>query len=877
MTRQRFNRITIRQWVLIVSLLPLLLITLLLGSYFIHTQLQDAEESLYERGKAMTHLMASAAEFGLLTDNKEMLSSLIHHSNKEEDVADIVFLDTQFNVVLRADQYGANLEPTQKYPYSTDRYIYFLQPVLATGIDVMDSPEYQDERTRPTQVGSVAVVLSRVYTQRRQQEIILKGISIALVGLIFTLYLAIRFGRRITNPILGLTEVVEQLEKGQLDIRASRHATGELRTLSRGINRLAQHVQESNKNLESQVAKSTNRLRKALLEMERQNLALNAARKKADGANRTKDDFLARMSHELRTPLTSVLGFSRLLDQTELRPEQKEYTRIINQTSSLLLSIIDDILDFSKLQSNAITLERLQFNIDSLVSDIVEMQAPAAHAKGLELVPLVGSEIPPVLIGDPMRIRQILTNLVSNAIKFTDHGHVVIRVYLESSHDHTCNLLFEVEDTGIGIPKSRIRNLFQAFTQADNSITRKFGGSGLGLVIARLLTQLMGGGIELDSEENSGTTVSIHIPLENPQPGWNQPSYDFGQVILFDPHPLNRRGLKNQLNSLMPRPISVTSFNEMLAKQSSTAAQAIIWGLEPKATQADGFADRLRRVCNGYQGQLILLTCEPLEITIPDRVIVLRKPARTTTLMRHLLPEHFGLPQQSTEEFNVALPLRILVAEDNDFNRLLITRILEHAGAEVVATANGEDAIKREQKDTFDLVIMDVHMPKVDGIEATASIRKRNPEIPIIALTANVVASEHQRLLHAGANSVLLKPINVHELKATINQLSKAIPLQAMPGEDERGLVLEDYQLTKEILHKELLNQLDGLSDGFEKRSAEKMRHHSHQLLGIAGLYELPELEMVGIDLNRAIKQDNIRETWTALWRLRRMIEHSTY
>ncbi|MDI3323917.1 response regulator [Pontibacterium granulatum] len=879
----RFKDITIRQRVLIVSLLPLLLITLLLGSYFIHNQLEDAETALRERGESMSHLMAAAAEFGLITDDKEMLASLIRHPNQDIDVADIVFLNSDFDVVLRADQYGSNIRRDQSYPWITDRYIYFLQPVMATGIDVLDSPEFSDTETggnRPTQVGWVAVVMSRVHTQHRQQEIILKGITIALAGLLVTLYLAMRFGRRITTPLLKITDVVEQLERGHLNVRVQHQTTGELMTLSRGINRLAQRVQESNQTLESQVDKATNRLRKTLVHMERQNLALNAARKKADGANRTKDDFLARMSHELRTPLTSVLGFSRLLDETNLRPEQKEYTRIINQTSSLLLSIIDDILDFSKLQSNAIKLEKLPLNVDSLVSDIIEMQAPAAHSKGLELIPLLATDIPEELHGDPMRIRQILTNLVSNAIKFTEHGHVVIRVYLESQTEDTTTLMFEVEDTGVGIPKNRIRNLFQAFTQADNSITRKFGGSGLGLVIARLLSELMGGSIELESEEDQGTVVRIYLPLFCPQPQALPQTYHTNQVVIFDQHPLNRRNLKNQLNRLVPRPISVASCEEMLRRQASEKVGAIVWGLEPNATRSSAFAEELRMVCTQYQGPLILLACEPPELALPENIIVLRKPARTSNLLGALLPDQFSAPQDEYSEARVELPLHILVAEDNDFNRLLITRILEQAGAKVATCTNGEDAIRWAQKESFDLILMDVHMPKVDGIQATETIREQDRHTPIVALTANVIASEHQRLLHAGANKVLLKPINDQEVKTAINALTQKAPLAQTPVDVEpvsSSQMLEDYQISKDLLHSELLKQLEGLQAGFENRSPERMRHHSHQLLGLAGLYELPELEVVGIDLNRAIKQDDIRQTWDALWRLQRMIEHSQY
>lgn len=883
MRRLQLRHATIRQRVLVITLLPLMLITLILGSYFINTQLQEAEEALLERGKTMSMLMGSAAEFGLLTGNADMLASLIRGPSKEIDVSDIVFLDREFSVILRSDQYGGEISRDEAYPYSTGKEIFFLQPVITTGIDVLDSPEFASEEAEPEIIGWVAIALSRLPTQRRQQEIILKGVSIALFGFIITLFIAARFGRRITNPILGLTQVVKLLEKGRLDARSTIQTTGELQTLSRGINRLAERVQESNQTLESRVERATKRVRSTLFHLEKQNLELSTARKKADSANRAKDEFLARMSHELRTPLTSVLGFARLLDVTELHPEQKEYTRIINLTSSLLLSIIDDILDFSKLQSNAIKLEKLSLNMESLVYDIVEMQSPAAHSKGIELIPVVSPDVPPELLGDPMRLRQILTNLVSNAIKFTNQGHVAIHVNVEEVHQGRVKLLLQVDDTGIGIPKSRIRHLFQAFSQADSSITRKFGGSGLGLVIAKLLAELMGGGIRLRSEEENGTSISVNVPLSLPQ---SAPApadlHHGGEVLVYDQHPLNRRNLKYQLHQWRPAPQFADSFEDMLQKLTDTQPESVIWSLEPGATQRQAFNAELCAICEVFEGTILLLVCEHVEgLTLPQQVRVLHKPARTQTLIESLLPGHpAALPVTPVDE-KPQIPIRVLVAEDNEFNRLLIRRILEQSGAEIVETSNGEEAIRQSQKESFDLILMDVHMPKVDGIQATSTIRLQNPDIPIVALTANVIVSEHRKLLSAGANRVLLKPINDKELTATLAELTQEgappVTLDVIENGARDSVSLADYQISKKTLHRELVKQLAGICHGFESNNLDKMRHHSHQLLGLAGLYELPELEVAGIDLSRSLKQGTTKEIWETVWRLQRMIDHGQY
>lgn len=869
---------TIRRRVLVITLLPLMLITLLLGGYFIHTQVKDAEEALLERGATMSHLLASAAEFGLLSGSPEMLSSLIRSQAKQDDVSDIIFLDSAFNTVLRSNPEGPAISRESAYPYESIHEIYFLQPVVSTGIDILDSPEFQNEARDAEIIGWVAVALSREPTQLRQKEIILKGVTIALIGFLLTLYIAAQFGRRITTPILGLTQVVKELEKGHLDVRSTIHATGELQTLSRGINRLAQRVQESNQTLESRVSRSTTRLRSTLVHLERQNLALGAARKKADKANKAKDDFLARMSHELRTPLTSVLGFAKLLDQTAIQPEQKEYTRIINLTSSLLLSIIDDILDFSKLQSNAIKLEHLPLDIEALVYDTIEMQSPSAHVKGLELIPIIAPDVPRSLIGDPMRIRQILTNLISNAIKFTHEGHVAVHVQRMATADNRHTLLhIRIEDTGIGISQHRVQNLFHAFAQADDSITRKFGGSGLGLVIAKLLAELMDGNIDLSSQESKGTSVSLRIPLENqesPDEHSSLPQQPL-QIALFDRHPLNRRSLKYQLSSLSIKPTAASSFEKLLDSIHKTQPNCALWSLSPGATAAPQFPDELARLRAAFGGNIILLSCEPISSSLPCDVQVLRKPVRTYQLNHSLTSRSTEtLPLTESTEQSPPLAIKVLIAEDNDFNRMLLNRILSQAGAQVVEAVNGEEAIEIARHNRFDLIVMDVHMPKVDGIQATHEIKSSIPDIPIIALTANVIESEHKKLLAAGIDRILLKPINDVELKNALREFTSTSPDMEQP---EKQGSIQDYQISRETLHDELLSQLGGLSEGFINSNIDKMRYHSHQLLGLAGLYELPELEVNGTTLHQAIKDGSPRDTWYALWRLQRTINNSQY
>ncbi len=869
----------IRQRVLIITLLPLSMITLLLGGYFISTRLDDAQRSLIEKGQTMAQMMATSAEFGLLVGNTEILQGLIRSSTKAQEVDDVVFLNPAFETLVRGAKTEQPLDKNAGYPLHKNNQVHFLHPVVATGVDITDTPGFFfEEEQEPEFIGWVIIILSEKPTQARQFEILTKGIILALIGLLSTLFIASRFGQRITNPILGLTHVIEMLQHGHLETRASLSSTGELRSLAQGINRLAQRVQESNQTLESRVDKATKRLRSTLVHLEKQNQALDKSRKRADSANLAKDEFLARMSHELRTPLTSVSGFARLLDQTELQLEQKEYTRIINLTSELLLSIIDDILDYSKLESNAVELEEIAFEFETCILDVLEMQTAAAHEKGLELIPIISADTPKFLIGDPIRLRQIITNLVSNAIKFTKSGHVCIKVEAYNQNSAETELSISVEDTGTGIPEDRIDNLFKAFSQADTSITRRFGGSGLGLVIAKRLTELMAGSISLTSEEGKGTKINLRIPFTSSPRQKHLLSRQLNNILIYDNNPLVREGIKKQLASLHTTITELSTEDELLTARKESPQSSIIWGLNTSDISEETI-NKVQSTIRSHDGKIILLSGQPLPLIPLGKTTQLRKPARTQLLLNALSPETYKLPDHSEEiKGQIKNKAKILIAEDNNFNRLLVRKILEQAQANVIEAETGEEAVLQALKHQPDIILMDVHMPVMDGIEATRQIRLSQRTVPIIALTANVISSEHQKLINAGVNHVLLKPINDDELYHTIEGFLSEEIISPLPAARKQSTTdIEKYNISGETLNNELLDQLRGLQAGFDSKDIKLMRHHSHQLLGLAGLYEIPELEVVGHKLHDALLTENFKQIWKELWQTKRIIEHKQF
>ncbi|GGO86524.1 histidine kinase [Marinobacterium nitratireducens] len=867
----RLRPLAIRQRVLMISLLPLVIFALILGGYFISTRIDDTQRALIERGESITRLLASASEFGLMVGNHEVLRNLANGISQEPDVADVLFLDSRLELILRTREFKLQLNPQGPYAYEYDNQWYFMQAVRITGISFQDVPEFPEEEPQLDTIGYVVVILSKEQTQARQRSILLGGLLLTLGSFLVTSILARRFGQRITHPIQGLSRVVERLQEGHLDTRAETTLTGELRTLARGINRMAARIQESNQIMESRVDLATRRLRATLSHLETQNQELEQARRKADAANRAKDDFLARMSHELRTPMTSVLGFARLLDQSAATDEQREYTRIINQTSTLLLTLIDDILDLSKLESDAIKLERIPFVLEDVLLDVLEMQAPVAHAKGLELILRLHPATPQTLIGDPTRLRQIITNLVSNAIKFTEYGQVQIFAEAVLSNEEYCQLSLRVSDSGIGIPSDQIQELFQAFTQADTSITRRFGGSGLGLVITRKLTELMGGTIELSSEVATGTDACLSIPFpyrlatEAPSP----PLTDVGTILLYDPHPL----MRDSVLSLLQRRQLRVDLAENFADFCQRAGQypLLIWGQRPCAdAQLPKAATRQLR--QHFNGRLLVL-CSSTVSEKPDdaNTLILHKPVRRKRLYEALSQQR-AEPRTDVASPRLVSDCDLLIAEDNDFNRLLISRILEQAGISPRQARSGLEVLAEVERQLPDLILMDVHMPDMDGIEATRRIRRQYPCLPIIALTANVVKHEHQALIDAGISRIMLKPIDEGKLLNTVQRLCQRNLEQARMLEGRSQL--ERLEISPELLGSELKKQLQGCLEGFASHDRQRMRHHAHQLLGIAGVYEMPELEAVTGEFHQLIEAGDIRELWQALWRLQRLIEH---
>ncbi|CCP02085.1 sensor histidine kinase/response regulator [Erwinia amylovora Ea644] len=877
------TKYSLRARMMILILAPTLMIGLLLSTFFVVNRYNELQSQLTDAGVNIIEPLAVSSEYGMTFHSREsvrQLVSLLHRRHSDIVRAISVFDDhNQLFVTSNYHQAPDLLRLPDNLPLTSrtmkqrhGNSVILRTPILSESYYPDESPG-QDAKPNGNPLGYVAIELDLQSVRLQQYKEVFISTLLLLLCLCIAMLFAYRLMRDVTGPIRNMVSTVDRIRRGQLDSRVEGYMLGELDVLKNGINSMAMSLTAYHEEMQQNIDQATSDLRETLEQMEIQNVELDMAKKRAQEAARIKSEFLANMSHELRTPLNGVIGFTRQTLKTTLNSTQRDYLHTIERSANNLLSIINDVLDFSKLEAGKLVLETIPFPLRATLDEVVVLLAQSAHEKGLELTLNIQSDVPDNAIGDPLRMQQIIVNLLGNAIKFTESGNIDIRVEKRALSNNRMELEVQIHDTGIGISEKQQSQLFQAFRQADASISRRHGGTGLGLVITQKLVNEMGGEISFHSRLHRGSTFWFHINLAlNPNAASDPRIMDCveGQHLAYvEPNAAAAKAVMEMLNATPMRVSYSSSLDELAQDRYDVLLMGLPVGqghrLEIDEQQLTPILQRANSVIMALPFQMQIYA-EDLKARGVTACLI--KPLSMTRLLPVLVDHHYRRDMQPQAE-RTLLPLRVMAVDDNPANLKLIGALLEEQVADIVLCDSGEAAIGQARLQHLDIILMDIQMPEIDGIRASELIRQLPQHIntPIVAVTAHAMDGERQQLMKAGMNDYLAKPIDEQKLSRLLARYSpvgqRVLPsVTEVPASLDWAMALSQAankpDLARDLLQM-LVDFLPEVQKLVELYSAENntsaLRNIIHKLHGSASYSGVPRMKQLCLQLEQNLRQ----------------------
>lgn len=1019
------NATSIRVRVLLLTLVPLLIISVILGYYLARSRIQDSEDGLRERGDALVRHLARESEFGLFSEDSRQLGELAATAANEDDVYQVTIRNIDKKILAQAHA-GPEAAPPG------DRLMRFTAPVYRSGVSITDNGEQFSEGDAPRHryepvIGWVEMTLSRSATLERQGQIVRNVVLLTLGSALLCILIALWMAKGIVQPIIRLSQAVDAVRKGGSGVRVEAGSGGELGALESGFNDMAEAMERAQSRLHAEVRSATNklsllleslpvavfraefgecmhvsymtpsigeltgfsadefrsdgtlwierthpedrarvlgeitrlreagscgfeyrwqvrdggyrwfyghvrldaatddlrlrmigmwqdisafkeiseRLNSTIRVLQERNDELDASRQEALAASRNKATFLANMSHEIRTPLSSIIGYAEkmqsMLQDAGTPEEIRKCIRVISQASAQLRRIIDDILNFSKLESGAVRLDQIPFDLRADFEDVISMMSSGLDDRKVELSLLFDSGVPARLAGDPGRINQVLMNLLNNAIKFTPDGSIDVHVSAKNASVDQVELEISVSDTGIGMTQETIQRIFTPFHQGDASISRHYGGTGLGLSIVSRLIELWGGEIGVESEPGKGSRFWFTLTCRKYESGddfVSDPRLRGRKVLLYDDHAPALRAMRNFLLAWSAEVYQARTrcqIKPMLDQATSAGRphELVIIGAGVKDDLPGSLSLNVLLTLvledGGVPVLLIRSRQRPiyLECARDGKVVFMEKPIRRDVFYQNVcrlleidMQRDTDTLSSATTDMRGYAGIRVLLAEDNEFNRALITATLEARGLAVTQVQDGVQALRHAEQQDYDLVILDIHLPGMDGTEAARRIRALRPDyrnLPIIALTADIFFDTPDNLVHNGIDACLLKPLNEDSLWRMIDALlvhsaepesdRPAVPtLRPGAGFGERpDLVAGTTVSPPPSFRRDMTRFLPALAtsigemgvrlqDALQRDDIADLRSVLHELKGVVCYFAVAELSHAVLELEQLLR-----------------------